>query len=62
MSCTGRKKGGSVWNPRVGDPAEPLHQRALADLLFGVLTPPIEELFEHTQAQDPFYRGGVASV
>ncbi len=40
MSCTGRKKGGSVWDPPVSDPAEPLQQRALADLLFGLLNPP----------------------
>jgi len=44
------KKGGIVWNPRVSDPAEPLQQWTLADLFFGVLNPPIEELFEDKQA------------
>src|SRR6266567_4671389 len=56
------KKGGIVWNPLLRDPAEPLQQWALAHLLFGLLKPPIEELFEDKQSQNHFHWGGVASV
>ena len=56
------KKGGIVWNPLLGNTAEPLQQGALANLFFGLLKTPIEELFEDKQAQDHFHRSGVASV